>query len=62
MKFENEAKELCEALKVMVSNDYSIENFESYLSYHFDKWIEKYASTPEGMVHEIKHFSTITGG
>ena len=60
-KFENEAKEFCNALKKMVNNEYSIENFESYLSHHFDVWIDKYASTPDGIISEVKHFSEITG-
>ena len=60
-KFENEAKEFCDALKKMVNNEYSIENFESYLSHHFDVWYEKYANTPQGLIYEIRSFSEITG-
>lgn len=61
IKFEKEAKEFCKALKTIADNEYSLDNFESYLSYHFDKWLEKWADTPEGITDELKHFATITG-
>ena len=60
MKFENLAHEFCEAIKAMADNEYSIDNFESYLSYHFDKWLEMWANTPENITAEIKHFASIS--
>lgn len=56
---EINAKALCEAIRKFAENPTAIENFESYLSYHFDKWIEKYANTPEGLISELNHFAAI---
>lgn len=35
----------------------NLDNLESYLSRHFDKWIEKFANTPESMAGEMKSFA-----
>lgn len=53
------AKMLCDALRKFASNPDAIDNFECYLSYHFDKWIQKYASDPAGLAGELKNFSEI---
>ena len=60
MRYQEQAKALCNALKAMTNNEYSIENFESYLSYHFDTWLRMYANTPDDMTAEIQHFANIT--
>ena len=57
-KFESEAKEFCEAIKKMAESE-ALENFESYLSYHFDIWLKKYAYDVNGIVSEVKQFSEI---
>ena len=56
-KFEQLAHEFAEAIRVFAEKPDNIDNFESYLSYHFDVWMEKYASNPEGLVSEMKHFA-----
>lgn len=56
-KFEQLAHEFAEAIRMFAEKPDNIDNFESYLSYHFDVWMEKYASSPEGLVSEMKHFA-----
>lgn len=56
-RFEEQAQALCKALKVMASNENAIDNFESYLTQHFDVWMQKWANTPDGLVDEIKNFA-----
>lgn len=58
-KFEREAKKLCEAIKAFQTRPEAIENFESYLSMHFDTWLNKYADTPEGLASEFLYFANI---
>lgn len=55
----NKNEILAQAIKAMVEKEGCLENFESYLSHHFDKWCEKYANTPEGLVYEFEHFADI---
>ena len=56
---EINAKILCDAIRKFAENPAAIENFESYLSYHFDVWHNKFASTPDGLIDEFKMFSSI---
>lgn len=58
-KYENEAKEFCKAIKLMADNDDALENFELYLSYHFEAWLKNYANTPENISAELKDFANI---
>ncbi len=58
-KYETEAKAFCEAIKKMSENTETLENFGSYLSYHFDTWLEKYANTIENITEEFNHFANI---
>ena len=58
-RFENSASVLCKAIKKLAENLDTLDNFESYLSHHFDTWLEKFASTPEDMSSEFQHFSEI---
>ncbi len=53
------ASEFVTAIKKMAQSEDSLDNFESYLSHHFSAWIKKYASTPEGITDEMKHFADI---
>jgi hypothetical protein len=57
MKYEQEAKELVEALKLLANRPGNMDNLESYLSYHFGEWLEKYANSPAAMVGEMKSFA-----
>lgn len=54
---EKNAKILCDAIKKMVNNENAINNFQSYLEFHFDKWMQKYAYDPDGLTTEFKNFS-----
>lgn len=60
-KKENEenAKKLCDAIRNFAKSEEHLENFEGYLSYHFDDWMKKYASYPEGLVSEFENFSSM---
>lgn len=55
--YEQIAEEFCKAIRKLASSENAINNFESYLSYHFPAWMEKYASYPEGLTSEFKAFS-----
>lgn len=53
------ARVFCDAIRTLAANPERLENLESYLSYHFDKWLVKWANTPENMAGEMKQFSEI---
>lgn len=57
MDKEKLAEEFCKAIKEMARKPENLDNFECYLSHHFDVWMEKFANTPEGLVSEMKHFA-----
>lgn len=46
-----------QAIKDLASKPENLENLYSYLCYHFPEWLEKWASTPEGLAEEMKMFS-----
>lgn len=56
-KYEEPARKLAEALRAMAEKPETIENFESYLSFHFGPWLEKFASTPDGLAAEFEQFA-----
>jgi hypothetical protein len=58
-KFEQLAHEFAEALRTFAEKPENIDNIESYLSYHFDVWMEKWTSDPEGLTSEMKHFANM---
>lgn len=53
------AKMLGDALRKFAENPGAIDNFEGYLSIHFDKWLKDFASDPAGLAGELKNFSEI---
>lgn len=55
--FETEAEIMKNAILAFAEDREALENFECYLSYHFDVWIKKYACTPCDMCQEFNHFS-----
>lgn len=57
MKYEKLAQELCNAIRKLAADEDSLNNFESYLTSHFDTWLREFASTPEGLTSELKFFS-----
>ena len=54
---EKLAQEFVEAIKTFSEKPENLDNFELYLSHHFDVWLEKYANTPENLVSEFKQFA-----
>ena len=56
-KYTIEAAQFCNAIRELANKPENLQNLESYLEYHFDKWMEKYASTPEDMAAEISNFA-----
>lgn len=57
--YTRQAAEVARALRNFANNEEAIENFESYLSYCFGAWVEKYASDPDGIAAELLSFSVI---
>lgn len=57
MSNEECAKVFVEAIKEMASKPDNLDNFESYLSHHFDVWMRNYANSPEGLTNEVKQFA-----
>ncbi len=47
------------ALRKFAEHPERIDNFESYLSHHFDVWYKRYANGMENMVYEFEHFAEI---
>lgn len=56
-KYTVEAAQFCNAIRELASKPENLQNLENYLEYHFDKWMEKYASTPDGMAAEMSSFA-----
>ena len=56
-KYTIEAAQFCNAIRELANKPENLQNLESYLEYHFDKWLEKYASTPEDMAAEMLEFA-----
>ena len=48
-----------QAIKDLASKPENLENLNSYLCYHFPKWLEKWANTPEGLAEEMKNFANL---
>ena len=56
-KYTAEAAQFCDAIRELANKPENLQNLESYLEYHFDKWIEKYASTPDCIAAEMSSFA-----
>lgn len=54
------AKVFIAAIQQFASKSDNLDNFEGYLSSHFDKWLEKFANTPEGIAGEMKNFAEMS--
>lgn len=59
MDNEQLANIFTESIKRLAENPAKLENLNCYLSHHFDKWVQKFANTAEGLTSEIKCFSEI---
>lgn len=58
-QYAEEARQFCAAIKKLAANEAALDNFESYLSMHFDTWLTKFANTPENIVDELESFAKI---
>ena len=56
-KYTLEAEQFCNAIRELANKPENLQNLESYLEYHFDKWMEKYANTPEDISAEMSEFA-----
>lgn len=56
-KYTLEAAQFCNAIRELANKPENLQNLESYLEYHFDKWMEKYASTPDDIAAEMSEFA-----
>ena len=56
-KYTVEAAQFCNAIRELANKPENLQNLESYLAYHFDKWMEKYANTPNDIVAEMSNFA-----
>lgn len=61
-KYEEQAVIMVEAIERFGKDPEALANFESYLSHNFNTWLEKFASTPEGMAYEFRCFSRMFDG
>ena len=58
-KYREEAQTVTNAIKKLANDTEALDEFESYLSRFFPTWLEKWASTPEGLAEELKRFSEL---
>lgn len=56
-KYTLEAAQFCNAIRELANKPENLQNLESYLEYHFDKWMKKYASTPDDIAAEMSNFA-----
>ena len=56
-KYTFEAAQFCDAICELASKPENLQNLENYLEYSFDKWMEKYASTPACIAAEMSDFA-----
>lgn len=55
--YDKLAKNFIEAIKEILTKPNNLDNFEKYLSNHFDVWMEKFANSPENITSEVKNFA-----
>ena len=56
-KYTSEAAQFCDSIRELANKPENLQNLESYLEYHFDKWLEKFASTPDSIAWEMSNFA-----
>ena len=56
-KYTVEAAQFCNAIRELANKPENLQNLESYLEWHFDTWMKKYASTPDCMAAEMSNFA-----
>lgn len=58
-EFEELAERFVEAIKRIATKEENLENLQSYLSMHFEIWIERFARTPLAIVCELEEFAKL---
>ena len=56
-KYTVEAAQFCNAIRELANKPENLQNLESYLEWHFDSWMKKYASTPDCIAAEMSNFA-----
>ncbi len=56
-KYTIEAAQFCDAIRELANKPENLQNLESYLEWHFDKWLEKFANTPDCIAAEMENFA-----
>ena len=51
------AKIFCDAIRTIAKKPENIDNLESYLTYHFTGWLNKYGKYPGNLATEMKMFA-----
>lgn len=51
------AKIFCDAIRTIAKKPENIDNLESYLTWNFTEWLEKYGNCPENLAMEMKSFA-----
>ena len=49
--------EFVKAIKMLAEKPDNMDNFECYLSHHFDAWMKEFAYDPITLTAEVKHFA-----
>ena len=49
----------CESIKKLAARPENLENLESYLSRHFETWLNKFAYDPENLACEMNMFASM---
>lgn len=57
MPYEKEAERLCKAIKKLAESEDKLRNFECYLGYCFNTWMDSLIHTPEDMAQEFEWFA-----
>lgn len=57
--YEKEALQVAEAIQKLAEKTDNMNNFVSYLTYHFPAWLEKFANTPENIAFELREFANM---
>lgn len=57
--YAKEAAEFAAVIKELSGKPKNLANLEAYLTGCFAVWLEKHASTPEGLVEELQRFASM---
>lgn len=56
-EFEELAERFVEAIKRISTKEENLNNFQNYLSIHFEQWLERFARTPLAITCELESFA-----